>query len=118
MVVAERQSPEPRVRAPGRSDLALGLGRVGVVLGLVPWLFIIPLAWYQMTFMLWTWIWPALLACGGILAAVLAWRLHDPRAARLVRAAFGLSLLSLLTALAGFVWMVAGMTHAMPGMPM
>jgi len=116
--VTELRPSEPRVRTPGRSNLALGLGRVGVVLGLVPWLFIIPLAWYQMTFMLWTWIWPALLALGGILAAALAGRLHDPRAARLVCTAFGISLLSLLTALAGFVWMVAGMTHAMPGMPM
>ena len=117
-MVAEHRPAEPRLHAPSRSNLALGLGRVGVALGLVPWLFIIPLGWYQMTFMLWTWIWPALLALGGILAAALAWRLHDPRAARLIRVAFGISLISLLTALTGFVWMVAGMTHGMPGMPM
>jgi len=53
--------PPPGAPVPRRDVLAVRLAQIGVALGLAPWLFIVPLGLYQMDFMLWTWIWPALL---------------------------------------------------------
>ncbi|MGI8587260.1 MAG: hypothetical protein ACR2M0_06165 [Chloroflexia bacterium] len=87
--------------------LAWRLGWAGAALGVLPWLLIGPLVFYAMDFMLWTWIWPAVLGGMGIAAGLLAMRLGTaPAVARL---AVALGLLSLLAALAGFVWMLAGM---------
>ncbi len=92
---------------PRSRSLARRLGWAGVALGALPWLLIGPLAFYAMDFMLWTWIWPAVLGGMGIGAGLLAMRLGTaPVVARL---AMAMGLLSLLAALAGFVGMLAGM---------
>src|SRR5690349_8438229 len=98
----------------GRSDaparpparLAIRLGWVGVALGLLPWLLIVPLGIYQMDFMLYTWIWPAVLGAAGTGAGLLALRLHDPQARRVAGAAVVLGLVAFVSALTGFGWML------------
>jgi len=104
----------PRSRT---ADLAVRLGWIGVGLGLAPWLLIVPLGVYQMDFMLWPWIWPALLGAGGTGAGWLAIRLGDRRARRIALAALGLGLFALVAALAGFSWMLASMCAGRSPMP-
>lgn len=98
--------------------LAHRLGQVGVILGLLPWLLIVPLGVYGMDFMLWTWIWPALLGAGGVSAGLLALRLRTPPARRLAWAAVLLGAVAFLAAVAGFLGMLASMRQMMPGMEM
>jgi hypothetical protein len=103
-------STSPSVTAPrAPARLARGLGWVGVALGVLPWLLIVPLAIYQMDFMLYTWIWPAVLGAAGTGAGLLALRLRDPHARLVALAAIALGVLALVSALAGFGWMLAGM---------
>jgi len=96
--------PEMPTRPPAR--LATRLGWVGVALGLLPWLLIVPLSIYQMDFMLYTWIWPAVLGAAGAAAGLLALGLRDPRARPVAGAAVVLGLLAFVSALTGFGWML------------
>ena len=103
-------------RAGGRS-LALGGLLVGLVL---PLLLLVPMFYYQMTFMLYPWVGPT--ACGvvGLVLSGLGWRRAgaDRWARSLALAGLATSLLMTGLALAGWIGMILSMLAPMPMTPM
>ena len=90
-------------------------------LGLLGWLLIGLMGTDSMTFMFWTWLWPLLLGGAGVLAglgATLAALRHPSGRGRgWALAALLVAGSALLGAGAGFVGMVAAMSHGPMVMP-
>jgi hypothetical protein len=102
---------------PGARQLALA----GLLIGLVPpVLLLVPMFYYQMEFMLYTWVWPT--ACGvvGLFLGGLALRRAggDRLARRLAVAALLISVLTTALALSGWIGMILTMLTPMAPMPM
>ena len=84
------------------------LAALGMALGFVPFMLIVPLLIYRMEFMLWTWVWPTMLSLvGAALSGYTLARipLSGRRRAQAV-AGFVAGLAGLIVSLAGFGAMV------------
>jgi hypothetical protein len=103
-------------RAEGR-PLAIGGLLVGLVL---PLALLIPMFYYEMTFMLYTWVWPTIGGIVGMLLSGLGWRRADGDRWTRTLALAGLATSLLMTALAliGWVGMILSMLAPAASMPM
>ena len=102
----------PRARPLAVAGLLLGLGP--------PLLLLAPMFYYQMEFMLYSWVWPTASGAVGVFLSALALRRAgaDAPARRLARAGLAISLLTTGLALAGWIGMIGSMLSPMHQMPL
>ena len=105
----------------GRRATARPLAVAGLVLGLGPPLLLLaPMFYYQMEFMLYTWVWPTASGAIGVFLSALALRRaeRDATARRLALAGLAISMVTTGLALAGWIGMIGSMLSPIQHMPM